>query len=264
LAPVEPKPKGWSPEYASVFQDASVVDHYHLRPPYPDEAIEVLARLAGGGSVLDAGCGTGELARRLAIRVTRVDAVDVSAAMLERARRRTGGNASNLRWILGRIEDAPVDPPYALAVAGDSVHWFDWPVAMPRLAGALAPDGVLALVHREWLRDEPVRELLIPVYDRHSWNDDFEPLDVVEELVRRGLFERQGEHVTAPEPWKPTLDEVVGAHFSTSGFAPDRLQDPTAFATELGAVLQQALEPRDGRYDLDVRATIVWGRPDRS
>jgi predicted TPR repeat methyltransferase len=61
---------------------------YPYRPPYPDEAIELLVELIRDGprTVLDAGCGTGDLSRRLAPRVDRVDAVDASAAMLAKGR----------------------------------------------------------------------------------------------------------------------------------------------------------------------------------
>src|SRR3954463_4478088 len=86
--------------------------------------------------------------------------------------------------------------------------------------------------------------------------------DPIAEPERRGLFQRCGSHTTEPEPWRPTLEEIVDGHFSMSGFPPNRLPDTEAFASELRAALAEALEPRpDGRYDLDVTATIVWGRP---
>ena len=61
-------------------------------------------------------------------------------------------------------------------------------------------EAALAVVHRDWLSEE-LRRVLAPVYERHSWNVDFAPLDPVTELERRGLFVRTGEHVTAPEPF---------------------------------------------------------------
>ena len=257
---MEPKPKGWGERYGAVFSDESVVEHYGLRPPYPAETFDVLAPLARGGAVLDAGCGLGDLARPLAPRVARVDAVDVSAPMIARGGSLPGGDAANLRWLGARVEEAPLEPPYALATAGDSIHWFEWGTALPRLARVLARDAPLALVHREWLLGE--RERLAPVYDRHSWNDDFEPLDPVEELERRGLFVRRGAHKTQPERWRPSLDEIVHGHFSMSGFPPDRVRDRDGFVADLRAALAETLRAGpDGRYDLEVTATIVWGRP---
>lgn len=258
---MEPKPRGWSERYAAVFAGRDVVDHYHLRPPYPAETIDVLAGLAAGGAAVDLGCGTGELARRLAPRVERVDAIDVSEAMIDRGRRLPGGDVPNLRWHVGRVEDVRLDGPYALAAAGDSIHWFDWHALFSRLADALGGAGVLAVVHRDWLREERLRKRLVPVYGRHSWNEHFAPLDPVAELERRGLFARLGRHESAPEPWRPTLDEVVGVHYSASGFAPSRLADPERFELEVRKAVETTLEPREGRYDLEVVATVVWGKP---
>ena len=65
---MEPKPPGWSAEYGAWFQEPSVAERYDFRPPYPAEVFEILTSLLGDGprTVLDAGCGTGDLARRLA------------------------------------------------------------------------------------------------------------------------------------------------------------------------------------------------------
>jgi SAM-dependent methyltransferase len=260
---VEPKPAGWSRAYGAVFSEPDVVQAYRLRPPYPDEMIAKLVQLASEGAVIDAGCGTGELARRLAPHVERVDAVDVSAPMLAEAHKLAGDRQANLRWLHGAVEEIQLDPPYALVVAGDSVHWFDWERAMPRFAGWLAQDGFLAVVHRDWLRDPGARDLLRPIYDRHSWNSDFAPLDPVEELERRGLLVRLGEHVSAPTPWRPTLDEIVDCHFSMSGFARAHVADATAFARDVREAIAASLPASNGRYELDVVATVIWGRPAR-
>ena len=57
-----------SRHYAEQFGDASVVAAYAARPPYPAALDPLFVELAGGPAahVLDLGCGTGELARRLA------------------------------------------------------------------------------------------------------------------------------------------------------------------------------------------------------
>ena len=259
LPVVEPKPRGWSERYAAVFSEREVVDHYHLRPPYPDETVELLAELAAGGAVVDLGCGTGELARRLAPLVERVDAVDVSAPMIEAGRMLPGGDSANLRWHVGRVEEIDLGGPYRLAVAGSSMHWFDWGSLFPRLV-ELLPGGVLAIVHRAWMRDERLTAALVPVYDRHSSNEDFEDLDLLAELARRSLFEESGRSESAPEPWRPTLDELVSLHFSMSGFAPSRLGDPKGFAADVRAAVSSTLEARDGRYDLEVVGTVTWGK----
>lgn len=216
-------------QYAAVFQERDVVAAYPHRPPYPQETIDELARLASNGAVVDAGCGTGELARRLAKLVLRVDAVDISAEMLALACTLAG--AERVNWVYGGIEDAALEPPYELVVAGDSVHWFDWGRALPRIF-ALAPR--FAVVQREWFRgNDDVVARLRPVWARHGWNKDFRPLDPVAELERRGLLRVVSTFESATEPWHPTQDEVVGLHFSQSGFSRSRLADAEAFEREL-------------------------------
>ena len=141
-------------EYAAQFQDAAVVAAYPSRPPYPDGVFKALAGLIGDGprTVLDLGCGTGDLARRLAPLVERVDAVDISEGMIALGKTLPGGDAPNLRWIVGSAEDAPIAPPYGLVVAGESLHWMAWDVVLPRVREALAPGGMLAIVGRgEWI-----------------------------------------------------------------------------------------------------------------
>src|SRR5215213_9266965 len=74
------KPTHLTPENAARFQQQSIVARYHLRPPYPQEAFDILASLISEPSrtILDVGTGIGDLARPLAAQVERVDAVDVS------------------------------------------------------------------------------------------------------------------------------------------------------------------------------------------
>ena len=247
---MEPKPPGWDVRYANVFQDQDVVASYPNRPPYPQETIDHLARL--GDSVLDAGCGTGELARRLAPLVDRVDAVDVSAPMLELARTLPG--AERVHWRNARIEDVELETRYDLVVAGDSVHWFDWEVALPRIF-ELAP--LFAVVSRNWFKgdDGDLVARLRPVWSAHSWNRDFRPLDPVAELERRGLLRVESTFESKIETWRPTQDEVVGLHFSQSGFARERLADAAAFERDLRDALGS------GPYAFGVTGAIALTAP---
>src|SRR4051794_37408975 len=106
---MEPKPSFLGPRYASAFEDPAVVASYHTRPPYPEEVFSLLAGLLAGrpGPVLDLGCGTGIIARRLVEHAERVDALDVAPAMLAEGKRLPNGDHPRLRWMLGRAEDAP-------------------------------------------------------------------------------------------------------------------------------------------------------------
>jgi 2-polyprenyl-3-methyl-5-hydroxy-6-metoxy-1,4-benzoquinol methylase len=125
---MRPKPHGLEPKYAAQFQDESIVAAYGTRPPYPAELMPLILDHAGTPNphILDLGCGTGELARRLASHTQAVTAIDHSERMIAQARALPGGNAANIAWIVGRVEDAPLTGPFSCALAAESFHWFDW------------------------------------------------------------------------------------------------------------------------------------------
>ncbi len=134
-------PESHSERFAVRFQDQSVVDRYHLRPTYPPETFTILNELIVDEprTVLDVGCGTGNIARPLAEYVERVDAVDFSLPMLLRARTLPGGDSPKIRWLPGRAEEVETQPPYALITAGESLHWMDWGVILLVSHGKFRP-----------------------------------------------------------------------------------------------------------------------------
>jgi len=64
------------------------------RPGYPSRVVEFVATTAAlgpGASVLEIGCGTGQLTERLAARANHLTAIDIGPAMIAAARRRLTG-----------------------------------------------------------------------------------------------------------------------------------------------------------------------------
>jgi SAM-dependent methyltransferase len=255
-------------EYADVFQLDSVARAYRYRPPHPAGVIDALLSLLGedGGAVLDAGCGTGELGRAVVNDVERVDAVDVSQAMIDEGRRLEGGDHPRLRWIRARLEDAELQPPYGLAVAGDSLNWMDGDQALPRLHDALRPGAWLAVVHRTWGTGAPEEMDLIR---RHSIIRDYQPYDVGRELVSRGLLRPAG-RLRFAGAWRPTIEEYVESRHAQAGLPRERMGPAGAaeFDRELADLLRRLaaegrVRTREGRLDLGVVAEVGWGLPQR-
>jgi trans-aconitate 2-methyltransferase len=93
--------------------------------------------------VVDLGCGTGELTRKLAdaLPESEVLGLDSSAAMLEKAR---AVARPGLAFRQERIEDA--GGSWDLVFSHAAIHWVeDHPRLMPRLLGIVAPGGQLVV-----------------------------------------------------------------------------------------------------------------------
>jgi len=259
-------PPGPPPRYADVFLLESVARVYHHRPPYPAGVMDALLSLLGGdgGAVLDMGCGTGDLARALVDEAERVDAVDVSRPMIEEGRRRERGDHPNLRWICARMEDAELEPPYGLAVAGDSLNWMEWDVVLPRLHDALRPGGWLALVHRDWSTGAPEEP---EIFRRHSTIQEYRPISLGQELVSRGLFRGRGQ-VRIASTWRPTIEEYVESRHAQASFSREQMgaDRAAAFDGELTDLLQRLvaerrLRMRDARLEVRAVVEVGWGQP---
>ena len=122
----------WNPDTYARFRDL------RLRP-----ALDLLMQVGGlpGGAVVDLGCGDGAAAGALKARYPkhRLEGVDASPAMLAKARGYAALAQTDVEsW-------TPAEPP-ALIFSNAALHWLPGHDALlPRLAGCLAPGGVLAV-----------------------------------------------------------------------------------------------------------------------
>jgi SAM-dependent methyltransferase len=250
-------------ELNAAFADPDVVEAYQYRPPYPPEVFDVLEELITDRPrhVLDIGAGDGALARPLARRVDRVDAVDVSAAMLAAGARQPGGDLPNLRWILGSAETAELAAPYALVTAGASLHWMDWQQTLSRLAAAATEHAFLAIVDHG-VEAAPWRDSVREVIVRHSRSPDFDPgFSLPDELSARGLLEIGGSATSQEMPFRQSVASYVEQFHSTASLA--RLWMPKEESGAFDRAIEQAVLPysANGMLEMTVVATITWGRP---
>ncbi len=182
------KPRHLNAENAARFQDQSLVDVYHHRLPYPQAVFDRLLSLLSDlpPVVLDVGTGTGDLARGLIPFVERVDAVDVSEAMIHRGQMMPNGQHPDLNWIQGRVEEVHLQVPYSLIIGGDSIHWMEWETVFPLFHEVLHPDGYVVIIERSelpsvWSND--LGKLIV----EFSLIKNFERYDLIEELEKRRL-----------------------------------------------------------------------------
>jgi ubiquinone/menaquinone biosynthesis C-methylase UbiE len=248
---------------AAVFGHPGVADAYQHRPPYPDEVFDLLERLITDRprSVLDIGAGEGALARPLASRVDQVDAVDLSAAMVEAGRGRPGGRRRNLRWIVGAAETADLGGPYALVTAGAALHWMSWEPTLARLRAVMTPNAFLAVVEHGH-HDLPWRAGLTDVITRHSRSPGYDPgFRIVDALAADGLLEITGRAVTAPVPFRQPLASYVEQFHSTASLAREWM--PAAESAAFDRAITGVVAPHasGGVLEMTVVASVTWGRP---
>jgi SAM-dependent methyltransferase len=263
--------------------------HYRYgRPAYSPEleaALTLEAGLDGSGRLLDAGCGPGVLAVRLAHLFDEVVGLDPDADMLAEGRRAAEEIAvTSIRWVQGLAEDLPaIAPgPYRLVTFGQSFYWTDEQPVAETVYDMLEPDGAMALiVHTVAGRPRPPGPGVPPI-----------PHDEIEALVDKylGTTRRAGQGTApvrrhrfedvlvrtrfgAPQkffvPGIPDLqrntESVLSGYFSFSFAAPhlfgDRLDD---FAGEVRTLL--AARSASGMFwDWPGDTEVVLARkPDRA
>jgi len=171
----------WNPEQYLQFEAERAA-------PFVD--LLALVRVRPGLRVIDLGCGTGELTRRLAAALPDSDVlgVDTSPEMLARA---AGLARPGLAFAEQRIEDAVADgAQWDLVFSHAAIQWVpDHAALVPRLLGMVRPGGQLAvqlpsnhdhLTHRLILTlagAEPFRSALggwtrqVPVLDLAGYAD---------------------------------------------------------------------------------------------
>jgi ubiquinone/menaquinone biosynthesis C-methylase UbiE len=250
-------------KFAARFEDQSVVDRYHLRLTYPPELFHLLNALIVDEPrvVLDVGCGTGNIARPLAEYVDRIDAVDRSLPMLERAHTLPGGDSPKIRWLHGRAEDiVETEPPYALITAGESLHWMDWGIVLPRWSREISPHGMLAIAY---VVDQPTpwSEGTQRIMQRFSTNLTYIPYDWIDDLATHHLFEPLGEQKTAPVSVQQSVEDYIAAQHARSSLSLEAMSAENAlrFDVEMQALLVPFAQ--EDLLTLTVVGGITWGRP---
>ena len=249
---------------AAEFEDADVARCYQFRAPYPESLHRKLVTLAVSDKrLLDLGCGPGKLARALAGRFEAVDAIDPSGAMLAEGQRLDAGRHPNIRWIEDRAEEAPLSGPYALIVAGPSIHWMRHERLMPKLASALEHGAPLALVsgdgpaEAEWL--DAYQAVITRWIEKNGrqWQDRTHRALMTAHLP---WFDEEGSETFQTEVRQKVEDLIAGEH-SRATWARSKM-GPIA-AEMFDNDLREVLEPAalNGTISYVGRTSLTWGFP---
>ena len=141
--------------FGKVFNE--VPDEYDRhRPTYPDGLIDRACEVAGlapGASVLEIGCGTGQLTRSLLARGLRVTAIEPGERLIARARDQLAG-AGEVQFVGARLEDASLPRArYRAVFSASAIHWVDPDVGWRKISDPLVDGGTVALISYFGLED---------------------------------------------------------------------------------------------------------------
>ncbi|WP_037305895.1 class I SAM-dependent methyltransferase [Amycolatopsis orientalis] len=136
------------------------------RRGYPEAVLDALVTefgLTTEDTVLDLGCGTGQLTLPLAARTRAVVGMDPEPDMLAQARNAAAGVA-NVLWLVGADSDVRAlelvlgAEKLGAVTIGQALHWMDHETLFPALHSMLRPGGGVAVVTNGapmWLHDTP-------------------------------------------------------------------------------------------------------------
>jgi hypothetical protein len=97
--------------------------------------------------------------------------------MIAKARALPGGDAPNIAWIVGRVEDVPLVGPFSCALAAESFHWFDWDCLCRSLHGWVPSSRLVLIEDRRELRapwSDQIASLIdiTPIHSRNGFSRD--------------------------------------------------------------------------------------------
>src|SRR5215213_4712777 len=182
--------------------DRRYADREQLWSGQPNGALVAEVARLMPGRVLDVGCGEGADAVWLARRGWDVTALDVSAVALERAARHARDAGVPVRWVHAGLAEAALPPASFDLVSAQ------YP-ALPRTSGAaaerallaaVAPGGVLLLVHHAGMDTQPVQD------------GGFDPADYVWPSMVTALLDSDWEVQVNEQRPRIAPNDGAGAH----------------------------------------------------
>lgn len=235
--------------------DAPAYDR--LNAPMNVRGNDAVARLElrGDETVLDAGCGTGQVTATLLERLPhgRVVALDGSRQMLDAARERFAGDGRVSYVYADLAEPLPLEQPVDAIVSTSTFHWvLDHDALFHHLAAVLKPGGQLVVDCGGAGNIAPVLAILDELgHTEHPWN--YAGVEETRAQLRAAGFDDDAAVRLVPRVSQHTREELEG--FLTSVVL-------RTFVTELGpeaggALVRQVADRLPDRELHWVRLEIV-------
>lgn len=159
--------------YGKVFNEIAV-EYDRNRPAYPDLLIDQACEVAGigeGDRVLEIGCGTGQLTRSLLVRGLRVTALEPGDQLIRVAEENLR-DAGDVEFVNARLEDTQFSrESYEAVFSASAFHWVDPDLSWWKVADALVPNGMLALMQYFGLQERRSvddQEALLAAVHKHA------------------------------------------------------------------------------------------------
>ncbi len=227
------------------------------RTGYPPQDVAALAHRLGldhTQTVIDVGCGTGQLAIPMAQHARSVIAIDPVAEMLSLGRQAAqAAHTDNITWLLGDSSDLDtlVAPGARVATFAASFHWTDRPAVLRVLDRLLEPTGSIVTINDDLSDAErPDWDRAITELRAHYLGDDHtaatapytDPAEGHRAVLSNSPFsDIQG--VTWHWTRQLTVQDAVGLQFTYSFSTPALFADrAAAFAKDARAAIL-ALHP---------------------
>jgi len=240
-----------------------------VRPTYPPDVVDHLidcTSLSSRSSILEVGCGTGQLTRLLAARRLHITAVELGERMAQVARRNLA-SYPDVRVVRGNFETWEADDASCdLVCSAQAFHWVDPEIGYPKAHRLLRPEGWLALLWNLYpgghtrLHDEIeeiYRAQAMEIASRWPADSLSSRIDrTIAEMSRSGCFAK-------PDVWQHSWS----CTYSSAEYADllrtfsDHRSLPGRHLEDLISRICEAIDRHGGRIERKQVSTLLMSRP---
>ncbi|MEM6632223.1 MAG: class I SAM-dependent methyltransferase [Bacteroidota bacterium] len=231
-----------------VFDDQALA-YDRFRPAYPTAILDSFMELTGlkaGDSLLEFGCGTGQLTLDLLKRGVNVLAIEKGAKLAEVAQKNFEDYPS-ARVVTAKFEDWQPEEKFDSFVAAQAFHWVDKQVGLDKVFELLKETGTMGLIWNVdisqetefWKKTQPVYNTFLPssspkgrekhavdeFEDYVSSREDFGPVQRVEHKWEKtfdkesflGLLSTFSNHMVLAPDHRKAFFERIGTLIDAQG-----------------------------------------------